>query len=340
MNVYYIQDDKLIPFVASLVGKSPVVGPVAKRSRFIFDRLNRAEDLRLDYDTTVLPPKKVFFPSKQDLFTFDGGKFESALDPQKVILFGVHPYDIKAIAITDQLFEDDNADVNYLANRKAATIVGSSVQNHYKHAFFGSVCKDMKLSGHDAFLTKIRGGYVFQVLTDKGEKLMKGQSFPEATEEQVKEAEGVNDNAQKECPNKLGGTAEEISRKVRGSFKSDIWKELSEDCLSCGSCNIVCPTCYCFDVQDEWGLGAADGKRYRRWDACLTPEFSQVSVQGGTENFRKDRSERYRHRFMRKTTYLNEKLGVPACVGCGRCSGACTADIADPVRTIKKIMEN
>ena len=42
---------------------------------------------------------------------------------------------------------------------------------------------------------------------------------------------------------------------------------------------------------------------------------------------------------MRKTTYLNEKLGGPACVGCGRCSQACTADIADPVRVITTIME-
>jgi ferredoxin len=42
---------------------------------------------------------------------------------------------------------------------------------------------------------------------------------------------------------------------------------------------------------------------------------------------------------MRKGAYLNEKLGSPACTGCGRCSNACTADIADPVRVINAIME-
>jgi formate hydrogenlyase subunit 6/NADH:ubiquinone oxidoreductase subunit I len=122
-------------------------------------------------------------------------------------------------------------------------------------------------------------------------------------------------------------------------YDSDIWKRRSEDCFSCGSCNIVCPTCYCFDIQDNWGLGTADGKRYRRWDACMTCEFSEVSVQGGKENFREDRAERFRHRIMRKTAFLNDKLGGPACVGCGRCSAACTADIANPVAVINEIME-
>jgi ferredoxin len=42
---------------------------------------------------------------------------------------------------------------------------------------------------------------------------------------------------------------------------------------------------------------------------------------------------------MRKGAYLNEKLGSPACTGCGRCSMACTVDIADPVRVITTIME-
>jgi ferredoxin len=93
-------------------------------------------------------------------------------------------------------------------------------------------------------------------------------------------------------------------------------------------------------VQDEWHIDQKSGVRFRRWDACLTCEFAEVSVQGGTESFRKTKASRYRHRIMRKTTYLNDKLGGPACVGCGRCSGACTADIADPTKFINKLMKS
>jgi len=41
---------------------------------------------------------------------------------------------------------------------------------------------------------------------------------------------------------------------------------------------------------------------------------------------------------MRKTTYLNDKIGGPACVGCGRCAISCLADIADPVQIVDAVM--
>lgn len=340
MSGYFISDEGISSFVVSLMEKTPVVAPVAKGSRFIFDELGDVSELRLDYSTTILPPKKVFFPSKQDLLEFENGKAKSCLNPQEKVLLGVHPYDIRAISMTDKLFSDNYADSNYLANRKAATIIGANVQTPYERAFYSSIAQDMAIEGHDAFLTKIAGGYVLDVLTEKGEKLVAGKGLGAASPAQIKAAADVNEASEKSAPQKLPFDAEDIKVKVRDSFKSKIWDELSKDCFSCGSCNLVCPTCYCFDVQDEWGLGADNGKRYRRWDACLTSEFSQVSVQGGAENFREDRAERYRHRFMRKTAYLNDKLGAPACVGCGRCAGACTADIADPVKTITRIMES
>lgn len=339
MALYFLQEANLKDFVQKLMDKWPVIAPVAKRTRFVFAELETPEELRLDYDTTILPPKKVFFPTKQELIRFDGKKYESCLKPVEKVLFGVHPHDIKGIAMTDKLFEADNPDVNYLANRRATTIIGANVQKHYKHAFFGSVCQELAPSGHDLFLTKIAGGYVVDVLTSKGEQLLALGAFKPATAAQKTKAAKVLEAANKNCPEKLKASSAEIRDKVRKDFRSKIWEELSADCFSCGSCNIVCPTCYCFDVQDEWGLGACDGMRGRQWDACLTSEFSQVSVQGGTENFRKDKAERFRHRFMRKTAYLNDKLGGPACVGCGRCSGACTADIANPATVINKIME-
>ena len=338
MKTCFIKSNDLDLFITRIIDKYSVVGPVAKGPRFIFDKLDKADQLRLDYDTTILPPKKFLFPPKQDLVKFDGDKYETCLDPKEIVLLGIHPHDIKAIAMTDKLFTENYPDHNYLANRKAAVIIGSNVQNPYKNAFFGSINKDMAVSGHDVFLTRINDGYVAETITEKGAKIMSLASCAAATEDQITEATKVNQKVLEDCPEKLEHDAPTIAKKVRDSFKNEIWEDLSKDCFSCGSCNIVCPTCYCFDVQDEWGLGAANGKRYRRWDACLTAEFAEVTAQAGKENFRENKSQRYRHRFMRKTAYLNEKLGGPACVGCGRCSGACTADIANPVKTIKKIM--
>lgn len=340
MQNYFLAEADLKGFVKSLMEKHPVVAPVAKKSRFVFEQLAEADELRLDYDTTILPPKKVFFPAKQDLIHFDAKGFHACIDPKETILLGVHPHDIKGIAMSDKFYEDRKADNNYLANRKATIIIGTSVQKHYKNAFFGSINADKPVSGHDAFMTRVDGGYVYEAVTSKGEALARLGKMAKASDSQIKAAAAANKKAMENCPEKLKGTAKQIQTKVRNSFEAPIWEECAKDCLSCGSCNIVCPTCYCFDVQDEWNVDGQSGTRSRLWDACLTSEFSEVTAQGGTENFREDRGARYRHRFMRKAAYLNELLGGPACTGCGRCSGACTADIANPVTVINKIMES
>ncbi|MDP6470365.1 MAG: 4Fe-4S dicluster domain-containing protein [Pseudomonadales bacterium] len=339
MKSYFLSDQNLSAFVEGLMSKYPVIAPVAKRSRFVFDKLVDVSELRLDYDTTILPPKKVFFPAKQDLIHFNKDGFTSAIDPQEQVLLGAHPHDIKGIAMSDIFYSDREYDNNYMANRNATIIIGSSVQNHYKHAFFGTMNADRALTGHDMFMTKIDGGYAVDAVTEKGESLVALGTFEDASEAQVAAAAEVNKKAEEDCPEKLKGTAAEIREKVRDSFDSPVWEECAEKCFSCGSCNIVCCTCYCFDVQDEWNVDGASGSRFRLWDACLTTEFSEVTSPGGSENFREERAERYRHRFMRKAAYLNDQLGGPACTGCGRCSGACTADIANPATVINKVLE-
>ncbi|MBF0207838.1 MAG: 4Fe-4S dicluster domain-containing protein [Oligoflexia bacterium] len=341
MNVYFIKDQDFNSFVAKMMESKKVVGPVTKKSKFVFAALEAPEQLRLDYDVTILPPKKEFFPTCQSLMKFQGNHCEGCINPEEKIILGVHFYDVKAIDMTDLLFREKNEDWNYLANREAATIIASNIQNVSSRAFFASVGKEVTPKGHDAFLTKLKSGYLFETLTAKGENLVKFGKFESASDGQKQEARSVNDVPLKKCAEALKHSSKEIAGKVRKSFANEsFWNEAAKDCFSCGSCNIVCPTCYCFDVQDDWNLDQASGMRTRYWDGCLTEDFACISLgAGAVENFREHRGERFRHRIMRKAAYLNEKLGGPACVGCGRCSSACTPNIADPVNVINKLME-
>lgn len=345
MSVSFIEDEGFRAFVSGLINDKTVIGPVAKSSRkqtrFVFARLESPDELRLDYDVTILPPKKEFFPPRQDLIRFEGTKYQPCIEPEEKILLGVHAYDVKALDITDTLFREKNPDYNYLAHREAATIIASNVQAISPRAFWGSIRADVPPRGHDAFLTRIPGGYVLETCTPKGEDLLAFGRFAPASQAQVAMARKVNDEALAQCQQKLEHSSTEIAHKVRAAFgNTHLWEELARDCFSCGSCNTVCPTCYCFDVQDSWNLDQTSGCRTRYWDACLTEDFAKISLgAGASENPRDERAERFRHRIMRKAAYLNEKLGGPACVGCGRCSSACTADIADPVAVIGRIME-
>ena len=342
MNVYFISEQNFSKFLSRMIESEHVVGPTAKQNKFVFKKLETVDDLRLDYDVTLLPPKKEIFPVKQALVRFDGNKYEGCVNPQKKILFGVHFYDAKAIDQLDTVFAHRNKDINYLANRNAITLVISNIQNVAPRAAWGTVGKEVQPKGHDAWITKLANGYVFEIFTDKGDALMKFGSFESASEIQVAEARTLNEKIKEQCPERLEHSSEKIAEKVRKYFnKYEFWEAQASKCFSCGTCNIVCPTCYCFDVQDKWNLDQKSGVRFRVWDACLTEDFSKISLGGGAEkNFRATRGERFRHRIMRKTSYLNSILGGPACVGCGRCSTQCTADIADPVRIVNKIMED
>jgi ferredoxin len=62
-------------------------------------------------------------------------------------------------------------------------------------------------------------------------------------------------------------------------------------------------------------------------------------VAGG-HNFRRQREQRYRHRFYRKGKYLPERCGFVGCVGCGRCVGACVPKIASPVELYNSLLED
>ncbi len=341
MTALFIEDRDFEPFVDALIGARRVVAPVVKRSKFVFADLESAEDLRLDYDVTILPPKKVFFPPTQRIVRFEGEAVRDCIEPVDTVLFGVHFYDVKGIDQTDRLFRERNADWDYLAQREATTIVASSIRTVSLRAFWGTVGSHVEPQGHDAFLTAIDGGYVFETRTPKGEALAPYGAFRPATDAETAEAARVNADVMDRCPERLPYSSEAIAEKVRESFGNEkMWDALAEDCFSCGSCNTVCPTCYCFDVRDAWNVDQRSGARTRYWDACLTREFASVTQAGGEkENFREHHQSRFRHRFMRKAAYLNEKLGGPACTGCGRCSQACTANIADPVRVISHIME-
>ena len=157
------------------------MGPIAKRQKFVFGEVLSAEDLRLDYDITILPPKKVFFPPKQEIARFDADSVQGTIAPVDTVLLGVHHYDVRGIDMTDFLFRERNEDWNYLAQREATTIVASNVRKVAPRAFWASMIDTNEPKGHDAYLTKIDGGYVFESRTPKGEALLVHGAFREAT---------------------------------------------------------------------------------------------------------------------------------------------------------------
>ncbi len=327
-------ENDMLNFIDKLIDekKYEVVGVKSKGKRYIFDVLEEAEELKLDYDVTILPPKKYFLPQYEDLMNYDLKKpfdVKENLEGKKRIIVGVHPYDIIALEQMDKVYLDDQKDDFYEKRRKNTIIIGSDIQNISERSFAASIGTNTTDSGFDLLLTKIGEEYAVTIGTKKGKDVLdKYAETKKAKESDIKKIDESKEKISKNYNKKVKVQgAENWAKLLSANYKNSLWEERSDKCMECGSCVMVCPTCYCYDIQDKVSLNLKDGERVRTWDGCLLHDFTKVA---GGEVFREDIQKRYRHRFYRKGNYLPARYGFIACVGCGRCGIACLPDIADP----------
>ncbi|MGA1849125.1 MAG: 4Fe-4S dicluster domain-containing protein [Thermoplasmatota archaeon] len=312
-----------------------VIGVRAKGSKFVFGHLDDARELRLDYDVTVLPPKKQLLPPHEELLTYDISKPFDVLrkmDSSGKILLGVHPYDVLAIHQMDEVYLGTHTDDHYDTRRKNTLIIASDILKVSDRAFSGSLDTHIIESGFDLLVTDIGSSIVITIGSEKGQELL--DRYAEVREANPKEIDAVRDLREKlpgKYKRKLKVDKYQWEKLLSENYEHPIWEENSKKCLTCGSCTLVCPTCFCYDVRDDMEINLKEGKRVRTWDGCLLREFTAVA---GGEVFRESVKERYRHRYYRKGMYLPMRNGFVACVGCGRCATQCLPDIADPLEVM------
>jgi len=342
MTFRNIEKKNFSPFIDNLIKAMEVVGVREKvEGKYEFAPLDSASELRLDYDVTVLSPKKYFLPPRETLLRFKTGKpahCEPVLESRPLAIVGVHPYDLKATSQLDRIFADANRDEHYLRKRQDTVIIGADIKRSSPFAFCKSMNSATIQEGFDLFLTDIGESYVVAVGTEKGRSILDQHAVSKpATKEDI----GKRAEIQEKIPymfslNTVTTPYGELPKLLEDQAESKLFAELAEKCFSCGSCNLVCPTCYCFDVQDDMALDLSGGERLRLWDGCLLDGFAKVATG---ENFREDPEERIRHRIFRKGKYIYEKYGEHGCVGCGRCASACLPDIANPVEIFNRLKE-
>jgi sulfite reductase subunit B len=341
-TVVIITKKELDSFISRLIRDDTydVVGVKEKGIRFAFGPLENASELRLDYDVTILPPKKYFLPQYEKLFDYNLGKtFDLVkVNTQKpLILVGVHPYDIIALQQTDMFYLDSQKDDFYKKRRENAIIIGVDMQQVSKRSFAESMNTHITDSGFDLLLTNLGDNYAITIGTEKGKKLLQTYTkTTEATNKDFEKLDKVQKNISSKFTKKLKVLKEEWSALLVANYNHPIWDKKSQKCMECSSCTMVCPTCFCYDVKEDVSLNLKKGSRVRTWDGCLLRDFTLL---GSGEIFREEISKRYQHRFYRKGNYLPERYGFVACVGCGRCGIACLPDIADPCNLMNDISQ-
>ncbi len=340
MKVTKLPKKHVNEFLISLQEYGEVIIPKEKPEHpgvYYFDVMHKPEEMAWDYLRTIVPPKKYFHKPREVILKFDKEKgYEEVIEERdkKRILFGLHPCDIHGIKILDVVFNQAYMDPYYYTRRRNTVIIGLSCIPDDK-CFCKSMHTDYTEDGFDLFLSDIGEDFLVAVGTSLGDDLVAERShlFTEVSDEDRRKY--LEFRKKRNQSFRLSLDIDDLPYILDLEQNSPIWEELGNRCLTCGSCSMVCPTCYCFNVYDELNLDLKTGARIKQWDSCLFKDYALVA---GGHNFRANRADRVKNRYYHKQFRMVEQYGKPSCVGCGRCIDACPAGI-DVVEVLTKIRE-
>ena len=310
-----------------------IAGPVKDRMFHVFRRLEDSELPDMAHKSSRLSPKSLLFPQSEIMFTYTldetaenaGVLQDVASDGFPCAVIGIRPYDAKAIQIMKLNFDaGDYQDPYWLEAFKRCTFIGLAV-NDPEAVDFSTSCGTGPYdeSGLDVLMADCGDHYLAKVLTDKGSVWMNAAGFAMAASPT---AADMLERMKAESESRMVSTVsfDHIrTLPVLDLYQAAFWEDAAFGCINCGACTYACPTCWCFDIQDE--KYGNKGLRMRNWDSCMSPLFT---LHASGHNPRSSDWSRTRQRFMHKLKYFLDKYdqGI-MCVGCGRCIVQCPANI-------------
>lgn len=328
MTDYFISTANFDLFVGKLLEESEVVAPIEEfdKPRITEVKPDNIAKIKLFDFRTVETFKSYFFRLTEKVSRYFGE--DESPRGEELIILGARGCDLEALEVLDRVFsEGDFQDPFYIANREKITIIGADCTD------CGDTCFCTLVKGQpyptklfDLNLSPQKHGYVIEIRTEKGKKLIEANqglfsnvpmaSLDERERNRKKVADSIAEK-NKDYKFKL-----DLSETHKRNLENKIWKTLAKDCVECSACNFICPTCSCFLLLDQEKDKGSE--RYKVWDACLKAGYAKVA---GGANPRGKLHERLQNRYHCKFDYSYDRLGRFTCVGCGRCIDGCAGKI-------------
>jgi sulfhydrogenase subunit beta (sulfur reductase) len=325
--------EEWIETLKSLRSAYKVFVPVKEGDFHTFKELdeNRAPDFNCG--NTRLSAKALVYPQSERMFEYtldekqpDANLFkESAKDFPPRAIVGIRPCDTQAFSLVRRNFDTaEYRDPWWVKRFEATTLVGLGCNEPCPTCFCTSVGGGpFNEETLDAIAYDLGDRIVVKAVTEKGEAFIgKIHGGDRPGQDEKNRIEALKHSSVEKISSHIE-TGQLRQKVVNELFNAPFWEEAAFACINCGTCTFLCPTCWCFDIQDEV-FGKA-GDRIRSWDSCMFPLFT---LHGSGHNPRDKKVQRVRQRFMHKLKYYVDKYddGVQ-CSGCGRCVRYCPVNI-------------
>jgi ferredoxin len=318
-----------------------VLGPKKSGGSIVYGEISDMEEMPLGIgglsSITHHSIKEILHPSNQR-FLYTDSNYTSHIPEngtESFALFGIRPCDLSSLQITDLLLSEDP----FYNNRrsKLTWVIVEECQEPGIYCFCSLIGTGptAKADFDISYALIGRDCVVFRKGTEKGEKMLKSLQLKEVDENSKEvllykqRAEAAAVSMKKRFRESLSGLPEALDASLGDvSF----WKKISDRCIGCSNCNMVCPTCTCSEFLDE-AMMDGSAERQRFWVGCLSPVYGEVA---GT-HFRKEQYMRYRHFVLHKFLFPFIKQVPSGCVGCGRCIAFCPMGL-DLRNTLQEVL--
>ncbi len=263
---------------------------------------------------------------------------ETTERPGRRALLGIRGCDLAAVLVQDRvLLHGSHPDPVYAARRADLLLVAVACGAPASTCFCASMGAGPGVGdGADVAMTELDPGdparhrFLLEARTEAGRAVVARLAGPPATESDDEAARDVVRAAAAQLTRSVDATRAPAA--LRAGAEHPRWDDVADRCLSCGSCTMVCPTCFCTDVRDEPNVLAGVDERVRVWASCF--ELGHSYLHGGA--VRPSQRARYRQWATHKFSTWWDQFGTSGCVGCGRCIAWCPVgiDVTEEVRAV------
>ena len=334
MTVYYLTEEQLVRWLGGMDSSVYIPAPTATGSWIRCLDEQEEISIALERPRPAQSAKGFLLPPAETVARYGEDAADVVPSAEKRVVVGVRACELKAWRYLDKVMLEGNfEDPLYKARRENLIIISSDCVDCAEHCFcilLGGKPFVEETDGADVNLTPLgNGSYLAEPMSRWGQDLI-SSDWQQASSEQLQQRQQIRDSMTDRLKQQNSQYTFRAADDAPPSLPDEMdqkWQEFAADCVECGACTNVCPTCHCFYLFDH-EVKVKSAERVRTWDSCLFSTYHRMAGGPGMKlTPRPELRSRLANRILHKFVYSPQQYGMLGCIGCGRCIEGCLGKI-------------